>query len=242
MNAAGRTAAVTAIVLAGVGLGFFSYRHLQRPGLRAAPAPVTAVPGGNDAGATAGDAADAPAPKHAAIPETLPDVKLHDVSGALKSLRSFGGRPLIVNFWASWCEPCRREIPLLHTLRTQYAPDHLEIVGVAIDTQSAVMDFLRTTKIDYPVLVGEEEGLAVVQSFGMEPVLPFSVFAEGRGAIVAVKIGELHRDEADYILGQLRALTAGTTTLPEARRGIAKRLQELALARTRAAAGATVPN
>jgi thiol-disulfide isomerase/thioredoxin len=242
-----QTTALSLIVLAGVALGFFSYRHWQQSRSAARAAPTASASAGPAAGAGAstapgsGDPAAAPAP-HVPVPETLPDVKLPDLAGNMKSLRSFGPRPLIVNFWASWCEPCRREIPLLRALRTQYAADRLEIVGVAIDSQAAVSEYLRTTPIDYPVLVGEEAGLAAVEKFGMEPVLPFSVFVDAQGTVVAVKVGELHRDEADYILGTLRQLAAGGTSLADARSHIADRLRELAVARGQSAAGRTVSN
>jgi hypothetical protein len=68
----------------------------------------------------------------------------------------------------------------------------------------------------------------------MQTALPFSVFADAQGRIVAVKIGELHRDEADYILGAMRAVAAGRMSLPEAKAGMAQRLRELATERARA--------
>jgi thiol-disulfide isomerase/thioredoxin len=250
VNRALQTAALGLVVLVGIGLGFFSYRHWQHNRTAAQPAAVApgawGVTGASaptaDASASRGAAAEETGLPHVPVPETLPDVKLPDLAGNVKSLRSFGARPLIVNFWASWCEPCRREIPLLRALRTQYAADHLEIVGVAIDGQSAVAAYLRTTPIDYPVLVGEEAGLAAVEKFGMEPVLPFSVFVDASGTVVAVKVGELHRDEADFILGTLRQLAAGSASLADARSRIADRLRQLAVARGKSAAGGAVSN
>ena len=70
----------------------------------------------------------------------------------------------------------------------------------------------------------------------MQTVLPFSVFADAAGRIVAIKVGELHRDEADYILGAMRALASGRLSLAEAHAGITQRLRELAIERARAAA------
>jgi thiol-disulfide isomerase/thioredoxin len=157
-----------------------------------------------------------------------------DLAGREKSLRAFLGRPLIINFWATWCAPCRREIPLLQQLRQAYHGDGLEIVGIAVDSRADVANYVRGRAVNYPLLIGEDRGLAAAEQFGMQTALPFSVFADAQGRIVAVKIGELHRDEADYILGAMRAVAAGRMSLPEAKAGMAQRLRELATERARA--------
>jgi hypothetical protein len=76
--------------------------------------------------------------------------------------------------------------------------------------------------------------MAAAQKFGMEPVLPFSAFADAQGRIVAVKVGELHKDEADYILQQMRSIAAGQSSMADARAAIAHRLRELSVARAKA--------
>jgi thiol-disulfide isomerase/thioredoxin len=159
---------------------------------------------------------------------------LPDLTGTARSLHSFGGRPLIINFWATWCAPCRREIPLLQALRQRDRADKLEIVGIAVDFRAAVQQYLRHTPIDYPLLVGEQEGLKAAEQFGMQMVLPFSVFADSKGHIVAVKIGELHREEADFILAEIRAVDQGKTDLAPARQRIEAGLKELAVHRAKA--------
>ena len=106
----------------------------------------------------------------------------------------------MVNFWATWCDPCRREIPLLKSLRHERSGDRLEIVGIAVDFRDAVLHYTREIGIDYPVLIGEKDGLEAIEAFGMDTVFPFTVFADRQGRIVTVKVGELHRDEADFIL------------------------------------------
>ena len=163
----------------------------------------------------------------------VPDLTLPDLAGQPRSLRAFRGHPLIINFWATWCAPCRREMPLLQQLRHAYHGDGLEIVGIAVDFRAAVADYVRRQPVDYPLLIGEDSGLAAAEQFGMQAVLPFSVFADAGGRIIAVKVGELHRDEAAYILGAMRAVAAGRMSLPEARAGIAQRLRELAVERAR---------
>jgi thiol-disulfide isomerase/thioredoxin len=175
--------------------------------------------------------AGTPAPSHRAVPERLPEVSLPDLDGVSHSLRDFTGRPLIINFWATWCEPCRREIPLLKSMRRENSRNDLEIVGIALDHLESVRQFVRTLGIGYPVLVGEKGGLEAVTAFGMDTVLPFSVFADSEGRIVTVKVGELHRDEAGFILARLEDLRRGRISLPDARQRIGEETRRLAALR-----------
>jgi thiol-disulfide isomerase/thioredoxin len=227
---------VALVVLGAAAAGFFGYRAWQK---RQLPGPRWLVTRA-DATATPPPAAIAPdpptpeLPPKPIVPDMVPEIELPDSNGKLKTLRSFRGSPVIINFWATWCAPCRREIPLLQQLRVTYQSEGLEIVGIAVDFQSAVADFLEHTPIAYPVLIGEDQGLAAAEKFGMDPVLPFSVFADGQGRIIAVKVGELHKDEADCILGAMRLVAAGKKSLPEARAGIAERLRALAVERAKA--------
>jgi thiol-disulfide isomerase/thioredoxin len=216
--------ALLAVALGCGAAGFLVYRLLT-------PRPTITVVSAAAPPATAEAAPARP------VPQSLPALTLPDLAGHNRSLADFRGHPLIVNFWASWCEPCRREIPLLQELRRRYAADGLEVLGIAIDFKPAVTDFLRTTPIHYPILLGEQRGLEAVEQFGMQPVLPFSVFADRRGRIVALKIGELHKDEADTILAALREVDAGRSSLPAAREAIADQLKQLAAARARQGTG-----
>ena len=242
-----RALGVVLLVCCGVLIGFLAYRATHRPALvalqsrldrsmtHAGSGSTTITPGPPPAPAAAAAAA-APQSHAVPVPETVPDVRIPDLAGVTKSLRDYLGHPLIINFWATWCGPCRREMPLLQQLWTQYRPDGLQIVGVAVDSRSAVEQYLKRTDVHYPLLVGEAQGTAAVARFGIEPVLPFSVFADAQGHIVAVKIGELHRAEADYIIAATRAVTAGRETLPQARAAIASELRELAIKRAKAPA------
>jgi thiol-disulfide isomerase/thioredoxin len=243
VNSSQRALAIALVVGAGLAAGFLSYRlQSSRPLLPSAGPPRAGVSADADADAPGADApgADAPgavapeAPPLRPVPTTMPDLELPDLAGKARSLRSFGGRPLIINFWATWCAPCRREIPLLRELRQRYRADQLEIVGIAVDISAAVQEYLRYTPIDYPLLVGEQQGLAAAEQFGMEPVLPFSVFADTQGRIVAVKVGELHRDEADFILTEIREVDKGQIGLAQAREQIEAQLRELAVQRAKA--------
>jgi thiol-disulfide isomerase/thioredoxin len=206
------------------------------------PLPVrqAVAPGASAPLSSAPAAASSPtASTQGAAPLTLPSaLALPDGSGTLHRLAEYRGRPLVLNFWATWCEPCRRELPLLQALHQQRG-DSVRIVGVAVDFQKDVLPYVQSKGISYPQLMGEKDGLAAVNAFGMEPAFPFTVFADSRGNIVAVKVGELHADEAGLILAQVTALDAGKLSLPQARSAVSAGLRSLAIARAQQPVGAT---
>jgi len=215
--------AVVAMLTLSAAGGFWLYRVT-------APAP-TLRPVSGEAAHEAPTASSVEEPPKPTIPERVPPLELPGLDGKTHAFGEWQGRPLLINFWATWCEPCRREVPLLRTLKREHAAEGLEIIGVAIDSPDAVHQFIGRLGIDYPVLVGEEDGLAAVTAFGMDTVLPFSVFADPGGRILTVKVGELHRDEADLILDRLRKLETGALTLAAARQQISAGMHRLELAR-----------
>jgi peroxiredoxin len=161
------------------------------------------------------------------IPDDVPNVVLPDLDGRPHHLTDYRGKLLVINFWATWCDPCRREIPLLKSLRVEFAQDGLEIVGIAVDSAPEVAKYAQTHGMTYPLLVGERGGLEAAAAFGMEVVLPFSVFADRAGHIVALKVGELRPDEAHAILSGLRDLDQGRLTLRAAQARIAAEMAGL---------------
>jgi thiol-disulfide isomerase/thioredoxin len=245
--------AVAVLVVAAAGpLGFLAYRFLAAEHLIAAPDRGTVIDASQlpailaraqtSAGMPTSSGA-APQAARKSIPESLPDLTLPDAQGTPRKLSAWLGRPLIINFWATWCEPCRREIPLLETLLHQAASrggkasDRLEVIGIAVDGRDAVLKYMQRMGIDSPVLIGGADGgVSAIDAFGMQAVLPFSVIADTRGRIVAVKVGELHPDDARLILARLADVDDGRLPLQTARDQISAGLAALAAARARAAA------
>jgi thiol-disulfide isomerase/thioredoxin len=220
---------VALVVLAGAA-GFLAYRLGAQHSATIAVAPLTAA-----ANLQQPQPEEPPVPRE--IPDVVPEITLTDAAGARRKLTEWKGRPTLINFWATWCEPCRREIPLLQKLRSQYSADGLEVVGIAVDSREAVLAYAREMQIDYPVLIGEQEGLDAVAAFGMETVFPFTVFTDRQARIVTLKVGELHPDEAAFILSRVRDVDAGQLALPAARREIAAGIRQLATQRARASTG-----
>ena len=104
-------------------------------------------------------------------------------------------------------------------------------IGIAVDFRDDVLAYDKETPINYPLLIGEEDGLAAVTAMGMQPAFPFTVFADSQQRIVTVKVGELHRDEAELILGKVAAIDAGTLELAQAKGELEAGLKELAARR-----------
>jgi len=150
---------------------------------------------------------------------TLPRFELTDRAGTMRSLQDWPDRALIVNFWATWCAPCRREIPLLQQLQREHADEGFQVIGIAVDFRDPVLAYADEMKIDYPLLIGEQEALDAASAFGVAAVgLPFTVFSDRQGRIVAAHLGELHAAQAEVILDAVRRVNAGELT-PEAARG-----------------------
>jgi thiol-disulfide isomerase/thioredoxin len=222
-NAAVLPLAIALLIAAGGG-GFVAYRLWA--GHASTLTPVQ-YPGTVRSKPAAGESDESASAATRRIPERLPDVSMPDTQGIPHKLSDWKGRPLMVNFWATWCDPCRREIPLLKSLRHERAAESLEVVGIAVDFQDAVMDYTRKIGIDYPVLIGEKDGMAAIDAFGMDTVFPFTVFADKDGRIVTVKVGELHSDEAKVILDGLRDVDEGKVDLTAARQRIAAEMAKL---------------
>jgi thiol-disulfide isomerase/thioredoxin len=216
---------VPAVAAAAV-LGFSAQRWL---GGSSEPVSAEVAAGTTDAASPLAD--DATATSAPTIPATLPQFELADRDGRMRTLGDWSGKPLLVNYWATWCAPCRREIPLLNELRAPGNPHGVEVIGIAVDFREDVLAYASETPIDYPLLIGEEDGLTAVTAMGMQPAFPFTVFADSKQRILTVKVGELHADDAELILSRLTALDAGRLPLEQARAEIDAGLKELATRR-----------
>jgi thiol-disulfide isomerase/thioredoxin len=211
--------------------GYFAQRHYGTATPPAAPASATPVASADADAATVTPDDPAATPSPTTIPEKMPDIMLADRDGKMRQLSEWAGRPLMVNYWATWCAPCRREIPLLNELRAGRAATGLEVIGIAVDFREDVLKYAAATPINYPLLIGEEDGLAAVQAVGLQPAFPFTVFTDSQLRIVALKVGELHRDEAELILERVAQVDKGTLELAAARDQISAGLKELATRR-----------
>lgn len=159
---------------------------------------------------------------------TLPEFSLQNRAGKLQSSHSWPNKSLVLNFWATWCAPCRREIPLLMKLQKDHAAEGVQVVGIAVDFRDEVLKYADTMKIDYPLLIGEQDGLQAVDAFGIEAVgFPYTVFTDAKGNIVTTHIGELHQEQADLILSTIKRVNQGEVTVGVARTELTSALSNL---------------
>ncbi len=141
------------------------------------------------------------APDVTGAPGQMPEFTLPDLYDEPHSIAEWYGRPLIINFWATWCAPCRREMPLLQIAHDAATATDPMIIGVAVDRVDDVRSYVAESGYTYQMLVGQQEALDITELFGFEFLgLPFTVFTTASGGILKIHIGELHADEfAEYM-------------------------------------------
>jgi thiol-disulfide isomerase/thioredoxin len=121
---------------------------------------------------------------YSASGQKLPDISLPDIKGRTQSLRQWQGQKLLVNFWATWCAPCRKEMPDLVRWQSELKEKGLQVVGIAVDDADSVRAYLKESPVNYPILLAPEIGVTLSAELGNRMgVLPFSVFV-GRDGIV----------------------------------------------------------
>ena len=124
--------------------------------------------------------------------QSLMLVSLSDPSGKSQTMSQWRGKVLVVNFWATWCAPCREEIPALMRVQHKYASNGVQFVGIAIDNVSKVRDYAEEMRIDYVLLIGGMETLGITEGLGNRAgVLPFTVVLDRAGKVVYAHAGAL---------------------------------------------------
>jgi thiol-disulfide isomerase/thioredoxin len=145
--------------------------------------------------------------------------------GGSHRLADWKGKAVLLNFWATWCAPCRQEIPLLVRLQAQYAAQGLQVVGIATDESSEkdVQAFLKKMVVNYPMLMGTDDVGNLVSGFGGTLIgLPYTLVLDRNGKVLTIHAGELHPDEAQQLIDlalkgtPLPAPAAGSTPAPAA--------------------------
>lgn len=132
----------------------------------------------------------------------LTSATLPDALGVPVSLAQWRGKPMLVNFWGTWCAPCREEMPLLNDMATRFP--QVQFIGIAIDDAAALAQYANQHSAHYPLLLGNADLLALTGRLGnTAQALPFSVLIDASGTIQQIKLGAFHEPELAEKLRQL---------------------------------------
>lgn len=150
-------------------MALFSRRHLMMAALIAACSPLTAWAG-----------------------SALDQARFPDVNGKPQSVENWRGKVVVVNFWATWCAPCREEMPMLNTFSQRFGPHGVAVVGIALDQKIPVKNFAQQFSITYPLLVADNSALELMRTIGNKiGALPFTVVLDRDGNITARLTGKI---------------------------------------------------
>lgn len=139
-------------------------------------------------------------------PEALWATRLPDQMGTPHTLSQWRGKVLVLNFWATWCAPCREEIPDFIALRGQYHARNVEFLGIAIDALAPVKAYASEMNISYPVLIGEGPALELARALGNPTgALPYTIVIDPAGNIIHRHLGRLPRARLEAILASITA-------------------------------------
>ena len=148
----------------------------------------------------------------------LGEFELIDLNNVMTNSSKWNGQYKLINFWATWCAPCRREIPLLNNTQKEYQDISLQIIGIAVDVLDDVIAYSEETSFEYPVLVGEEEAIAIAENANIEFIgLPFTMLVDDQNEIIKTHLGEIKQHHIDMLTEVIRDMQKGKISVEEAK-------------------------
>jgi len=151
-----------------------------------------------------------PAPSAAQQPlevVSYPEFTLPDLEGTDRNFSEWQGKSRLINFWATWCAPCRREIPLLKAFQDEQSQNGFQVLGIAVDYPEEVAAYAESAEFNYPILIGQQEAMAVAETSGIEFIgMPFTMFVAADGEYLNAYIGELHAEHLEQLVDVMTRL------------------------------------
>jgi thiol-disulfide isomerase/thioredoxin len=157
---------------------------------------------------------------HVPTPTDVVDVafSMADMDGTVRSSTEWDGKARLINFWATWCAPCRREIPLLKKIQEEHGANNLQVIGIAVDFPDEVNTYAEEAQFNYPILVGQEEAVAIAEKSGIEFIgLPFTMIVAPSGELIKAHVGEIFEPQIEQILAVFSDLESGKIDAASAR-------------------------
>ena len=149
------------------------------------------------------------------------DFSMPDIDGVVRQSSEWNGKARLINFWATWCAPCRREIPLLKAVQEAHGANDIQVIGIAVDFPEEVSAYAEEAQFNYPVLVGQEDAMAVAETTGVEFIgLPFTMIVAPSGELIKAHIGEIFEDQIEQIIEVLEDVQAGNIDVAGAREAL----------------------
>ena len=136
--------------------------------------------------------------------DQLMALALPDSEGVTQRLDQWRGKVVVVNFWATWCEPCREEMPEFVRVQREFGPKDVQFVGIAVDQQDKVAAFSRELGLNYPVLIGGYDAMDLSKALGNRLVaLPFTIVIDRQGGVAYTQLGPFKRNQLRPIISKL---------------------------------------
>ena len=163
----------------------------------------------------------APAADASTATPVFPAFSLPGIDGADRNIEEWRGSHLLLNFWATWCAPCRREIPLLKDFQDEFASQGIQVIGIAVDYPDQVAAYAEQAQFNYPIVIGQEEAMAVAETSGVEFIgMPFTMIVASDGELLNYHIGEIFDADLEHIANVLRMLDSGEIDRDAARKAL----------------------
>ena len=144
-------------------------------------------------------------------PVMAADFSLPDLEGKTRQFNEWKGKIRVLNFWATWCPPCRKETPMFVELQEKLSTQGVQFIGVAIDEKQKTQDFIDTFGVTYPIMYGADDAIEVAKTYGDRlGMLPWTVVIDKQGSIVYTQAGEFTRQHIESVLQPL--LTTQTSS------------------------------
>ncbi len=162
-----------------------------------------------------------PATAEAVSEPVYPSFTLADIDGVERNFAEWSGKHRLLNFWATWCAPCRREIPLLKAFQEEHGQNGYVVIGIAVDFPEEVALYAESAEFNYPILVGQEDAMAVAETSGIEFIgMPFTMIVGADGELLNTHTGEILAEDLEHIVEVLTMLDTGQINKDSAREAL----------------------